>query len=208
MEWKLVDKSVTTTPKNGTYRDWKSALAKEASYNCVYCCIHESKFGGQRNFHVEHFRPKSTFPQFENSYGNLFYACGICNSFKGNDWPAEPISGNLTIIAYPDPSELDYGNLLQTDVLTGLVVSRFPAGKYIIEKLYLNRPQMVTLRRFTYSLNEMTEAKDILYALKKAGRIPPDKMGQVMDFLFKLTDLWEKFSSVRPYDASQVRRTT
>lgn len=206
MRWQLITKDMASRPTKGTYKDWKNVLAKEASYNCVYCCIHESKFGGQRNFHVEHFRPKSIFPQLENFYENLFYACGICNSFKGNDWPCEPVAGDLTAIAYPDPSAVDYGALLYVDVDTGLVNSKFISGKYVVERLYLNRPQMVTLRRMTYLFEEITKAKDTLQTLKAIGKIPPNKKDAVLDFLFRLTDLLEKFGSIRPYSSSEVRR--
>jgi hypothetical protein len=204
MEWKKISK--TAAPATGTYRDWKSVLAIEASYQCVYCCIHESKFGGQRNFHVEHFRPKSIFPLLENSYGNLFYACGICNSFKGNDWPNEPVANDFSKIAYPDPSTVCYGELFEIKKDTGIVYSKFLAGNYIVERLYLNRPQMITLRRLTHYIEELTIAKKSLQTLYEAGNIPADKVPAVMSFLFKLTKLHETKSEARPYEDSQVKR--
>ena len=142
MRWFRVLKG--PSPDTGAYRDWKERLAEEARHQCVYCAIEEGRFGGYRNFHVEHFRPKSRFPALEHSYPNLFYACAVCNAFKSNDWIECVLSPDVA--CYPDPSARDYGELLAVGT-AGQIEGKGLAGKYIVERLFLNRPQLLLERR-------------------------------------------------------------
>src|SRR5688500_18636223 len=105
-----IPKEKTPPPESGTYQDWKALLADEGAHQCVYCAITEASFGGIRNFHVEHFRPKSLFQDLVNAFKNLFYACAICNVFKGDDWK-EPC-GEQHHMGYLDPSVVDYSDIL------------------------------------------------------------------------------------------------
>ena len=59
MEWFKIFKENSVQPKTGKYSDWKEIIADECKHQCVYCALSESRFGGIRNFHVEHYRPKS-----------------------------------------------------------------------------------------------------------------------------------------------------
>jgi hypothetical protein len=148
MNWRRIPKEKSNQPATGTYRDWKPLLAEEGFHQCVYCSISESSFGGIRNFHVEHYKPKgdSRFTHLENIFSNLFYACPICNGFKSDDWPCEP-NNDLNIICYPDPSVIDYSHIFTLDYLTGLIDGINIAAKYILNKLHLNRPQLIINRR-------------------------------------------------------------
>ena len=92
MKWFRIPKENSKQPKSGKYSDWKARIAEECKHQCVYCAISESRFGGIRNFTIEHYRPKKRpeFSHLVNDIKNLYLACPICNTFKGNDWPAEP----------------------------------------------------------------------------------------------------------------------
>ncbi|HSK73529.1 MAG TPA: hypothetical protein VK892_17665 [Pyrinomonadaceae bacterium] len=59
----------------------KKGLTKMCSgaRRCAYC---EDSVGDE----VEHIRPKSFFPEFCFVWENYVYACGNCNSPKGNKW--------------------------------------------------------------------------------------------------------------------------
>ncbi len=146
MNWKIITKDQSSQPTSGTYHDWKPRLAIEGFHQCVYCAIHESAMGGIRNFHVEHYRPKSRFIDRENDYLNLFYACPICNTFKSDDWPNDPVGDN-SVISYPNPSKVDYNTLFNVDLQKGLVEGKNVASKYLQERLFLNRPQLISERR-------------------------------------------------------------
>lgn len=148
MKWQLIVKTPANYPSKGTYKDWKSLLADEGGHRCVYCSISESHFGGFRNFHVEHYKPKGDkrFAHLENDYSNLFYACAICNSFKSDDWPNDPTLDFCTD-AYPDPSKVNYTDLFEVDYHSGVVNGKNVCGRYIIYKLFLNRPQLIMDRK-------------------------------------------------------------
>lgn len=131
-------------PQHKKYQDYKRYLREDFIYRCVYCTIHENENGGPRNFCVEHFRPKATFAHLETNYGNLLYACPVCNSFKLDDWPSDdPIRDGK---GYIDPCEHDYDEhfeLNEQDELVGLS----GVGRYMIERLHLNRGQLKKLRK-------------------------------------------------------------
>jgi len=205
MKWQVIDKTAARAPTKGTYSQWKPQLAHEGGSRCVYCCIPESKFGGIRNFHVEHYKPKSIFPLLTNEYRNLFYACGICNIFKSDDWPAEHQPGSYTRAAYPDPSLVSYSDFLDVDELSGTVVSQTFTGKYLIERLHLNRPQMIGVRAMSALLSRIDAARRELQELWEAGAINDSDNGEVTDLLFALLAMALRYSDAKPYGADQLR---
>lgn len=49
--------------------------------NCMWCSSSESS-------QVEHYRPKSVYPELALSWDNYLWACGVCNSvYKGDRFP-------------------------------------------------------------------------------------------------------------------------
>lgn len=208
MRWFRIPKELSSQPKVGTYRDWKEKLSVEGKNQCVYCSININSFGGIRNFHVEHYRPKSEskFPKLTNEFSNLFFACSICNSFKGDDWPNEP-SDKLDNDSYPDPSKIDYSDFLFWNDLF-LVDSEYFTGKYIIQKLFLNRPQLV-LERKSYYLheelkNESEKLKSIVLQIKNQNI--SDAIIESMIQLIDTTILLIEGKYIIPYLGKQIRR--
>ena len=213
MKWHRINKDPTTFPKNGHYQDWKAPLREEAKYQCVYCCIGEGVFGGYRNFHIEHYKPKSIFEILEHNYGNLFYACCICNVFKGDDWPAEPAS-DFSNFSYPDPSKVDYSELFEYESTTGYVLGKFTASKYMQERLYLNRPQLVQERRLQTILGKCSSIKEEL--LKLTGKLverakmgdenAADFLGELVKRISNLDTLKTQLINAIPYEHADVSR--
>jgi hypothetical protein len=66
--------------EHGRYKEY---LRDEFVFRCVYCLVREKWKGSHWSFAVEHFRPKSRFPDDRVRYRNLLYACEHCNHFKG-----------------------------------------------------------------------------------------------------------------------------
>lgn len=182
MKWFKIDKLPKPT-EGRYYYEWKDYLAKEAKNQCVYCAIHVNPFGGIRNFHVEHYRPKSLkdFEHLEHEYSNLFFACSICNCFKGADWPNEP-NDKLDIKCYPDPTKIDYSELFQYNSDYSITGTNF-ASKYIVEKLFLNRPQLL-LERKAFALSQ--EIKDVFNKLKNLTNKLKEKQDGVVTAREKL----------------------
>lgn len=204
MKWRRVDKSATAQPTAGRYSDWKSILAKEASNLCVYCCISDAHFGGIRNFHVEHYRPKKKFPKLEHVITNLFYSCSICNVFKGDDWPNEPAGNDFNYVHYPDPSMVDYAGLFRVDVNSARVSGENVAARYLVEKLYLNRAQMIRNRKLLLLADQLIILKDQLNDAAKIAEL--EECRRVADLLGKIAELFHGLWTASPYEASEIQR--
>lgn len=204
MRWRTIDKSQAVQPK-GVYSDWKPALAEEAKHQCVYCCISDAHFGGLRNFHVEHYRPKSKRKDLEHTYSNLFYACGICNTFKGDDWPDEPGKDDrFEYIHYPDPSLTNYSHLFSVDVMTAEVSGRNVTAKYLVEKLHLNRAQILRNRKLLILSDQLTGLMDELSEASKAVE-NLDHCKSLMEFMRQIAELFRDLLHAVPYESAEMR---
>ncbi|HEX8677192.1 MAG TPA: HNH endonuclease, partial [Segetibacter sp.] len=203
MKWQRIPKEKAKQPKKGNYKLWKDQIAKEGFYQCVYCALPEPQFGGIRNFHVEHYKPKKKFQELENDIKNLFYACPICNIFKGDSWPGEPLEDHATS-CFPNPSTVDYNVLFKLDYDLGIVEGNFPASLYLISALHLNRPQLVLERR-TYHTDLLTQevlviGQKLLNRLKKAKSARASELAIRMGQLFiEIVNLEIELRRIRPY---------
>jgi hypothetical protein len=208
MKWFRIPKELSTQPKVGNYRDWKEELSIEGKNQCVYCSINTNSFGGIRNFHVEHYRPKSKdkFPELTDKFYNLFFACSICNGFKSDDWPNEP-SKKLDNESYPDPSKIDYSNILYWNKQF-LIESEHFTGRYIVQKLFLNRPQLVLERKSYYLHEELRieseKLKNVVLQIKEQD--DSDVIIETMVQLIDTTILLIEGKYINPYMAKQIRR--
>lgn len=63
----------------------RGALARDFERTCAYCERDLDLSTGQAT--IEHFRPRSRFPDMAFDWLNLIYACRRCNDAKGNSWP-------------------------------------------------------------------------------------------------------------------------
>ena len=212
MEWFRIAKESSVQPPNGRYTDWKPMLAEEAKQQCVYCAIHEAQFGGTRNYHVEHYRPKSRleFAHLENDIANLFYSCCICNCFKGNDWPSEPRPDNNTS-AYPDPSIVNYADIFTVNEVTGIIESDFVAGKYLINKLYLNRPQLIMERRVYFMFARLADfrgvcenAIPVLEGDDTSGS--KDLLSEIAKAMISIDRMKDRLRNIAPYRQGDIQR--
>lgn len=138
------------------YKDskrYKPFLRVDFTYRCAYCGVTEHRWGSERNFVVEHFRPRSLFPELATHYPNLYYACNRCNDLKGDQWPSE--AQWREGVGWVDPClsdpEVDHLAERPDGTLTPLSL----AGHYTIEHLRLNRREyLVVWRRERRRLRE------------------------------------------------------
>lgn len=166
-----------SVPQFNTYQKYKPYLREDFHYRCVYCTIHENEYGGPRGFTVEHFRPKSLFPHLAVDYQNLLYGCNVCNPYKLNDWPSDDPLGDG--IGYLDPCEHDYDDHFR---LNGFEIEGLTqVAKYMIERLHLNRSQLVKLRKsrideeesLTKIIQELNEQLNIINMAVTSEHLPP-----------------------------------
>jgi hypothetical protein len=66
------------------HRSYKAPLQEEFRRKCVYCRISDG-LKGYEGFGVDHYHPrKGTYdPALVAEWKNLFYACNVCNRWKG-----------------------------------------------------------------------------------------------------------------------------
>jgi hypothetical protein len=108
-----------------SFRPW---LRDEFSFRCVYCLIREQWGRVTGEFDVEHFLPQARNPDLATEYNNLLYACGRCNSAKGDR-------------AVPDPCESFTASRIRVHP-DGSLEGRSSEALSLIAKLGLNSPQM------------------------------------------------------------------
>ena len=124
--------------------DFREAVRNDFRHRCAYCLVPELLAGGPENFELDHFRPKSKFPQLENNFFNLYYSCHVCNHAKGPAWPPAEL----------DDAGVNFMDLCRDDCFEHY--SEAPDGRWIgltvranytIELLRLNRKHLVNLRQ-------------------------------------------------------------
>ena len=106
---------------------------------CAYC---ESKIEAVTWGHVDHYRPKSRFPEKAFDWDNLLWACPRCNSgCKGDQFPEAPDGGPIV-----NPCEDEPGDHLrfEWDPVARLanVWGETERGRTTEDVLQLNRPDL------------------------------------------------------------------
>jgi uncharacterized protein (TIGR02646 family) len=122
----------------------KAVLVKMFHGKCAYC---ESKITHVDYGHVEHYRPKSRFPDRTFEWSNLLLACGLCNGpeHKGDHFPEAANDGPLLNPCEEDPNDhLDF----HFDRVARLanVFGKTPRGVTTEKVLGLNRPELRAFR--------------------------------------------------------------
>jgi hypothetical protein len=134
------------------YGDYKPYLQLLFRSRCAYCISHEEKLGGYDAMEVDHFRPwgRTEFKHLKKEWANLYYACRGCNLHKSNHWPTtDQESRGLRFIDPCNEDPDDHIRLtrhLKTGELSWLRPLT-PVGRYTIDKIRLNRKQLVDIRR-------------------------------------------------------------
>ena len=107
---------------------------------CAYC---ESKITHVDYGHIEHYRPKSKFPQLTFEWSNLLLACGMCNGtkYKGEHFPESQEGGLLVNPCKDMPTKhftFDYDPTTQMASVYGSTVR----GETTEKLLGLNRDEL------------------------------------------------------------------
>ncbi len=130
------------------YRGYKDNLAEDFKSRCGYTSCLDCWFGGKTNFQIDHFKPKSKYPELTTKYKNLVYSCSYVNRAKSDD------EGN-----YLDPVDIDYNLHFYRDQLGNIYPrqdSEAAKYMYIKLKLYLKRYSIIwMLEQLEQKLNEL-----------------------------------------------------
>lgn len=135
-----------TCKKNySNYRSYKKFLRKDFNKKCGYCNDYDFWGGGPHNYHIDHFAPKSKFPQLKSEYNNLIYSCPFCNRSKGKDWLSNnPEINIVNNKGYIDPCDSEYHENFRRNQ-NGEIIPTTKIGKYMYKKLklYLARHRII-----------------------------------------------------------------
>ncbi len=90
-------------------------LSEMTNNHCSYCGLFslEKNVGGGS---IDHFKPKSTFPELAFEWTNLFIACPECQKLKGSDFPKR------NLIKFDD-IEYDFENWFDIEWKTGKIIA-------------------------------------------------------------------------------------
>ena len=146
--------------KKYNHKEVKDSLKKMFNHKCAFCESHITHIDyGQ----IEHFKPKSKYPELCFDWHNLLMSCTICNSkaFKGDKFPLRNENGPLI-----NPVEEQPNNFFKfeydIDSRTFLVIPKNKRALTSIKILGLNRDELILLRtrRLSQLLELLTKALD------------------------------------------------
>ena len=120
-------------PKDSRWRDFREELGQRFLMHCGYC---EFTCRGE----VDHFRPKSRFPEVVYDWSNWIFACHDCNQAKGDKWPVVGYVDPCTVTGSDSPEtyftfDTESGEIVP---LKGLDPDRLDKVKTMIDDLKLN----------------------------------------------------------------------
>lgn len=126
--------------------DVRAALRAAFGGRCGHCGVAESSVGGE--LEVDHFHPQAAGGSDDAK--NLVYACTGCNRFKG-DYACAPDAPESLRLLQPGVDDLTTHIFEQPH---GDLVGLSARGWFHIQRLHLNRPQLVEMRRLHRVMRE------------------------------------------------------
>lgn len=158
--------------RNLEITDWtkhKVELEQDFFGICGYCGKHFK--ATLCDSQIDHFIPKSKYPDYKNKYNNLVLSCKVCNNKKRSDWPSNDPTKNITDDGqkgYVDPATDEFDDHLERCENGGLV-GKTNVGKYMVKRLGFDyRPiseiyKIMEIYNAIQILKERSEKGDILY---------------------------------------------
>jgi len=131
------------TPQGSGYQAFRQHVRLDFESRCAYCLIAELLAGGEENFELDHFRPKSKFPKEELNFYNLYYVCHPCNNIKRNKWPSS--AHQKKGIGFVDLCATDFDAVFEEDKKGGWRGLNDSAW-FTIDMLRLNRRHLLEIR--------------------------------------------------------------
>jgi hypothetical protein len=129
--------------------DVRRAVAARAGFCCEYCRSQE-RFSADP-FSVEHIAPRSAGGR--DHLENLAFSCQGCNNRKYNATDAlDPVTGQSVQLF--DPRQDRWPDHFAWNEDYTLLIALTPVGRATLDKLQLNRPGVMNLRRVLHQAGE------------------------------------------------------
>lgn len=111
-------------------------MRRAYAYRCGYCGVREEEIGSE--LELDHFQPRAAGGGDE--LNNLVYCCSVCNRIKSDFW-SDDQTGRLL---HPG---LEAVSLHLREEFDGRLTPLTERGAFHLQRLRLNRPQLVRARR-------------------------------------------------------------
>lgn len=121
-----------------SFKKFKEELFQEFDGKCCYCGV---KAYSPKMVDIEHFKPKSLYPDLANDYENLLITCRECNIYKGPYFPLND-NGEPLLLNPRKDNFSEHIKICENGYLEGLT----ERGKATIDTLKLNREGLVEQR--------------------------------------------------------------
>ncbi len=122
--------------------DLRRRVATQARHHCGYCQSAESIVGIPMD--IEHIVPESAGGATEEN--NLWLACSLCNSYKGNRTNARDPISNRTVPLF-NPRLQSWSEHFAWEESGSVIVGLTATGRATVVALVLNRPPLVMARK-------------------------------------------------------------
>jgi hypothetical protein len=168
-----------------TEQERRAATRRRYSERCGYCGVHESEAGA--DLEIDHFQPRSAGGSDDPD--NLVYCCPTCNRFKGDFHPENNPSTPALRLLHPLHDDLAQHMREDADCL---LAALSPMGTFHIDRLKLNRPPLVALRRARQDVAQIRRTLAAAQAEEIQLRIRIAALEQeVQDMIIQLARLTE-----------------
>jgi len=171
---------VGTRPTDSHWRRFHDDLLDIFFGNCGYC---EEISRGE----MDHFRPKSRFPELVYDWSNWVFACHDCNNFKGEKWPTggfiDPCSRSR--VARPEV-------YFSFDTLTSEIIPK--EGITPVRRIKARR--MITDLRLNEDHHLRKRSQWLWMASQALSGMAPDEDDYRVDVVHRLSDRNTELSSI------------
>ncbi|NIA02420.1 MAG: hypothetical protein GWP15_03480 [Nitrospirae bacterium] len=143
------------SPSENNYQKYRPYIREDFHECCAYCLLHERFANGERNFELDHFKPKSKYDQLKEVYTNIYYSCHVCNRGKWHHWPSEELQSKG--YRFIDTCRETFSEHFVDEDGYWKPISN--AGKYTAERIRLNSPHNIEIRKMVKSLhNQLSDS--------------------------------------------------
>ncbi len=166
-----------------TTQEIRAIVRERYNRRCGYCNVSEVWVGGE--LEIDHFRPLAHGGT--DDLVNLVYACTTCNRFKGDYWQSVGAPEDLRLL-HPAENNVNAHLVETTD---GRLAGLTPRGWFHIDRLHLNRSQLVALRQLRQTerllQRELAQAQAIKTELQKRIRELETELAELREIIARLT---------------------
>jgi hypothetical protein len=136
-----------------TEQERRDAVRRRYDERCGYCGVHESEAGTL--LEIDHFQPRAVGGT--DTLDNLVYCCPTCNRLKGGFWPSGDHCASEQRLLHPERDDLSLHLREEANCRLSALTA---TGAFHLNRLRLNRPPLVALRRARKDVELLRRALD------------------------------------------------